>query len=936
MSGWIVLPILALLVLPAFLLGGVHTLTHASIGLLAGTLAFFLLFRMKTRSGLTERRLQLDAWFWLLLAALVFTTCQLVPLPLSWFATLAPSTDRVFRHTLGSLGLYDLGAWQPLSLAPPQSVAKLLKDIAVLLVYVVVLQWASQRPRVRLLMRVSVLSAVVMCGLILFQTLLRIPQPWMGLYSSFDASAGTWPTLLLGSPFLNPNHLAGFLLFNTLLALPLFINNINPAERWGWGLAFGLLSINLFLTLSPWAIFLYVLALLAFSGFLGYRLFTENPEDPTVLDPAYAPLPFLNVSPATAERLSAEQAIPAYPSHKPATTPDPSDPTEPIKKKKTKKNYQRSSRDPKPIWKGWKWLWQRKALRLAFAGVVVILGLGMSWAAHTLRTHLRPKVQETSLSTRDSLVISGQLLQHYPLWGTGRGATPLAWPRFTSAQSPWLGQKTLTHVESQWLQPLVDWGIPFGLAFVLCILWLLWRLFQRGQGMMERGIWLAIVILFLHNLHDFNLAFLGTGLPWILFIAALVRLQDSRTPCTQRYPLFSLGILAGIGLLAILALTPYARRYELPRLAQHMSALHNMTPEQQQSHLRRLFRHVPSDYLLASFLTQHYITPRFWNAQQALTWSRIGLFLNPTAAEIHLMRGYLFARNQAFEKATAALAHSVLYRPALLEQAAQTVFQFNFADKVLRHSPTSHFAVEIFKRWHLCREQAERCEPTVIALQQRFPRVLSVQQQLTLLYTWRIANELARTPQLPPATLRPRLEHYQQRIQQQLENIRRLSPQDSESFHSLIAGNLALYQGNTQQAIAHFQRVLAQQQGHEWPAFLKLYPLYVRTSNTPSLQALWKQGRSLFHDPKQIAWIAYQEGQWLELQGQYQQAMTRYGEATQLDPQDKYWLATAELCKRLKEYACTLRIYQNLSQKPQYHYLKPEIEKLKPSTIMPP
>lgn len=921
MSNWLVLPLTLLLVLPPFLLGGVHPLTYGGLGALAGGVGLLLGWRIYNRSAQTEASIYLGPWFALFALAWAFTLFQLIPLPTSLLSSLAPGTYSVFEKTLGAVGLLKAGVWQPLSLAPPETAAKLVRDTAFLLTFLVVLQWAHQRARVRFLMSLSIFSALAMCGLVSFQTMVGIEKPLLGLVQTTSSN----PSLFLGIPFLNPEHFSGFLLFNTLLTLPLFINNIHARERLGWTVACAILFVFLLLTLSVTSVVLCLLGALIFLGFLGRRLFQEQEEDPTKIDPAYAPLPFLNISPATAQPLSESGAIKQYPSTQRAQEQtDEASSEAPKKRKLFKKNYQRSSRDPKPVWKGWKFIWERPLFRVLFAIAVLFAGYFVASSIQSTAYRLAPKSKPApSASFSDSFTVATTLASNYPLFGAGRGSTPLAWTRFATQQGPYQGQKTLTHVESQWLQPLADWGLLGGL-YLLVLLGLFGLTLLRSRGMLERGLWIALAMLYLQNVNDFGLAYLGTAIPFAMFLAALLRLQYNRDEGVKLYSLRNFGLFVAVGLIAVVLATPYARKYAYNKSTAHWNGVSVQKPQNKQKALQRLLKKFPSDYLVLSHLTEHYARLNPWQPKKALQWSQRGLFLNPMAAEIYLYRGYIFARLKQADKATKALSQSVSIQQKFLGKAARVATQFGMEQHILAGSPSVQLVAKVLQYSPRCQTKPSICLRWSSAANKRFPKAfLLVQEQAFL-----------QMRQLSLAPSKDAKEEGYKTLQQTLTQIRSAFPKQHVEFEHLLEGYLAESKQKYSLAEKHFEWVLKKKKAYMWEAFQAQYMLLATQRRTASLTKLFQQVKHVFRKPKKAALVAYREAMFLQLQGKLKDSLVRFGSATLLDPKNKYWLGMADVCKKLKQYRCAVRIYNRLVKQKQFEYLKPEIKRLKPFTIV--
>lgn len=110
------------------------------------------------------------------------------------------------------------------------------------------------------------------------------------------------------------------------------------------------------------------------------------------------------------------------------------------------------------------------------------------------------------------------LLATSPWVGIGRGAFEFS---YTSVQPP-IGV-TFSHIENEYIQTVLDWGIPTAIAILVALLLLLRALFRRGvaDGLAAGGL-AAIAALLIQSFYDFGLEFAGMGLPAIAITATLL------------------------------------------------------------------------------------------------------------------------------------------------------------------------------------------------------------------------------------------------------------------------------------------------------------------------------------------------------------------------------------------------------------------------------
>jgi O-antigen ligase/Flp pilus assembly protein TadD len=207
------------------------------VEVIAATLALFALFLATTRSG------ELPRPALPLLVVLVVIAAQLLPLPVVAHR-LSPGAQALFQTSLAPIGLYP--AARPLSIDPAATARELAKALALLSVFCSAWSFSSgRRRRERLLVSLAasgVAVAVVVLGaaLVGLNTLLA-------------------PTY----PFVNPNHLAGFLNLSAFVALGLALRSHGQA-RAVWLLGFVTAGAVTLLSLSRGGIGAFLLGAAVF------------------------------------------------------------------------------------------------------------------------------------------------------------------------------------------------------------------------------------------------------------------------------------------------------------------------------------------------------------------------------------------------------------------------------------------------------------------------------------------------------------------------------------------------------------------------------------------------------------------------------------------------------------------------------------------------
>jgi O-antigen ligase len=128
---------------------------------------------------------------------------------------------------------------------------------------------------------------------------------------------------------------------------------------------------------------------------------------------------------------------------------------------------------------------------------------------------------------------SVELLRDAPWFGVGRGSFEAAFTRVHDAS----GLATYSHLENEYLQAAVDWGLPGALALAFALLWLGYVAARRWRdGAVAAGALGALSVVAVQSNVDFGLQFLGLAAPVTLLAAATayVPLRDATRPALAR------------------------------------------------------------------------------------------------------------------------------------------------------------------------------------------------------------------------------------------------------------------------------------------------------------------------------------------------------------------------------------------------------------------
>ncbi|MDW8281594.1 MAG: hypothetical protein RMK29_07780 [Myxococcales bacterium] len=527
------------------------------------------------------RRMGLS-WFAALVAlALLLTLLQLMPLPPSLRALLAPGSDATLRQIAAELGGYP-HRWHPLSLDPAATLNEAVRILGSLCYLLALGLVFSRRGDGRRLTLAVAAAALVPAGCGVLMALgVPLPPPIR------IAGEGT-TRALFAAGFVNSNHLAALLAVGAILCTAL-ASEAQGGRRWLLVMGIFVLNIVLLGTLSRAGIAVglcgqaVVLAWPGRSGSRRGRLLTVGGTLPIAI------LGFL--------------------------------------------------------------LWQEARRELA-----------SRIAATRLEELARPG------SKLHAWVEALPLLRGHLLLGVGRGAFDSAFQGTSSVS----GSTRFVYLENEWLQAVLDWGLPGAAALGLLLLAALreaWRHLpaERGPGAPHRRAALvAIGALLLHNLVDFNLEVGGVALVFVALCAVVGRFRHGASPLWLGG--LSLLLLAGAGLAWRVAPDQDEDGRRLLALARDPGVAPDLVVAEGR---KAVLRHPLDSYLSAV------VAARLEEARrpEAIVWVNRALLANPndiaalhTAALVLCRRGHraqgLRTLRHALERATYP-QRQVLYQAAL-------------------------------------------------------------------------------------------------------------------------------------------------------------------------------------------------------------------------------------------------------------------------------
>ena len=146
--------------------------------------------------------------------------------------------------------------FRPLSLAAPHTALELIKVLLALLTFLTIVNYFNDRHRALRLCKVISWSGFLVALIGFFSSLFML-KSLLGFYPlSKD--------VFFFSTFVNPNHLAGFLLMSSPVALAISLASANRQDRALYGFMGAIIGVAVLMTLSRGGIIAYIASLVFF------------------------------------------------------------------------------------------------------------------------------------------------------------------------------------------------------------------------------------------------------------------------------------------------------------------------------------------------------------------------------------------------------------------------------------------------------------------------------------------------------------------------------------------------------------------------------------------------------------------------------------------------------------------------------------------------
>ncbi len=301
---------------------------------------------------------------------------------------------------------------------------------------------------------------------------------------------------------------------------------------------------------------------------------------------------------------------------------------------------------------------------------------------------------------------SMQLVEESPWLGIGRGAFE---PAFTRVHPP-SALQTASHVENEYVQALVDWGLVGAIACALAAGWFAIAAIRRWHdGPLAAGALGAIAVIAVQSVVDFGVQLLGVAVPLVAVAGTL-----AYTPVREPGPrgVLRARLLRLVHVAALAAAAAALLSDATTSVAEDHRALTGRPAPATLAELAAPLERHPLDYFLYGLAADAMIRDGDPRAVRTLNHA---LTLHPTHAGLHRMAARLLHRGG--HHAQAALEYAAAMRGSRAPQALlrEVVLAFPDPATAARAIPTDGEQIDVIVRALI---QLERTDVAIVWLSQ--------------------------------------------------------------------------------------------------------------------------------------------------------------------------------------------------------------------------
>jgi O-antigen ligase len=284
--------------------------------------------------------------------------------------------------------------------------------------------------------------------------------------------------------------------------------------------------------------------------------------------------------------------------------------------------------------------------------IALVIGVGLALAVYSSAGNVADQLDKTSLTELDHPASkfeawrsSVALVAETPWVGVGRGALEST---FTRVHAP-SAYATFSHLENEYIQVIVEWGVPEALAMALVLAWFIITAIRRWRdGPLAAAAFGAIAGVMFQSSVDFGVELLGLAIP-VTIVAATLQV----VPIRETSELLGLRLQRGV-LIAALFAAAAVLLLSATRSVQedHDDLVAAEAPSLDDLHAA-IERH-PLDYLAFAQVAANLMQAKNPDAAEFLNHA---LALHPTHPGLHRLTARLLSAND--RKGQAALEYSL-------------------------------------------------------------------------------------------------------------------------------------------------------------------------------------------------------------------------------------------------------------------------------------
>lgn len=249
-----------------------------------------------------------------------------------------------------------------------------------------------------------------------------------------------------------------------------------------------------------------------------------------------------------------------------------------------------------------------------------------------------------------------RLVEESPWVGVGRGGFEASFTRVHPASS----FSTFSHAENEYVQAIVDWGIPGAVALSLATAWFLISGLRRWRdGPLIAAAFGGLAVVLLQSNVDFGIELLGVAAPLTAVAATVGYVPLRETSRRTRVRLLRGSLIIGLVLGAVMLLMPMTRSLD----EDHRGLGSHATLEE----VREVARRHPLDYFPYATYAASLSRSRDPNAIAVLNHA---LYLHPTHPGLHRLAAQILASTGHTDQAAieyAAVLQGTLDRHKVVE-----------------------------------------------------------------------------------------------------------------------------------------------------------------------------------------------------------------------------------------------------------------------------